>query len=144
LRSSEPKEAIRLFSFGDRERRLSHGSQVLGIPCCPGSICAGIGAEGPLRKIVSGRPKGGSYSYRQRKNDCNPYHFHCVTLQPHPFKGCLEQSLCRFVCKQGTPMIASECDEVALPGLLKALESPRHIGISLRSRTAPLKPKCGA
>ena len=37
-------------------------------------------------------------------------------------------------------MIAAKSDEMALPGLLKALQSPRHT-LSLISQTAPLKHK---
>src|SRR5450432_1033508 len=39
-------------------------------------------------------------------------------------------------------MVATECYEVTLPGLLEALESPRH-GVSLCLAKAPLKPKEG-
>jgi len=39
-------------------------------------------------------------------------------------------------------MVTAEGHEVSLPGRLKSFESPRH-KVSLRLRSAPLKPKCG-
>jgi hypothetical protein len=44
--------------------------------------------------------------------------------------------------EQRPPVIAAESNEVALPGLLIALQSPRHAGM-LMPTTAPLKPKSG-
>jgi|SRR5450631_3624111 len=59
------------------------------------------------------------------RHDYIPVHAKSETA-PHTLEGEFEDSLGGVGHEQRSPMITGECDEVAAPGFLKSLQSPRH------------------
>jgi len=59
---------------------------------------------------------------------------------PNAFEPGLEGKFRRGLGERWSATLAAERHKVSLPGLVKALQSPRHIG-SLALKTAPLKQK---
>ncbi len=60
----------------------------------------------------------------------------------HALQSRFEGSFCQIVCEQRLTMVAGEGNKVAVSGLLKTAQSPRH-RLSLRSTNCPTQAKTG-
>jgi len=92
--------------------------------------------------------RGKRLPLRFAHQNMNVFRHHDVSVNakletsPHSFQRSLEHSPLRVCRKQRATMVAAECHEMTVSGLVKTLQSPRHRR-SLCLHKSPLKPKTG-